>query len=178
MTGRGLNKISGSGVYAGEPTLQDLWRQIGDVYVRAEPGKGRTRRRPSLPLSVCPAMILAQNDGMFPSVYRTAIPFGQSPLRVAPAIVPQSLLTAAMSLSLWTIVGRNIHDLLALIAGFMVPGGLIAGARQGFMVYFLRLIHGKFDGSNEHASFVRRVSPAISGTMPKTLEPAIKRCGR
>jgi hypothetical protein len=123
-------------------------------------------------------MILAQNNGMFARVYRTATPFGQAPLRVAPVVDQRSLLTAATSLARRALAGRHIYHLLALITGFIARAGLIAGARQGFMVYFFSLIHGKFDGSNEHPSFVRRVSPAISGTMAKTLEPAMKRCGR
>jgi len=123
-------------------------------------------------------MILAQNDGMFPRVYRTAIPFGQEPLRVAPAVVQRLLQTAAMSLTRCACDERKIYHLLALIADFISRGGLIAGAQQGFMVYFFLVIKGKFDGSNEHASFVGRVPAAISGTMPTTLKPAMTRCGR
>lgn len=123
-------------------------------------------------------MILAQNDGIFARVYWTAKLFGQAPLRLAPAVVEHSLLTAATSLVRRALVEPRIYHLLALIEGFLTRRVLIAGARQGFMVYFLRVTHGKFDGSNERNSFVRRVSPAISGIMPKTLEPAMKRCGR
>ena len=178
MTGRGPNATSGSFDNARESALQELRRQIWVVDTRAGPEMRRRRARRYPPVSVCPAMILAQNDGMFARVYRTFKPFGQEPLRVAPAAVQRSLLTAAMSFSRCASNGRNIHDLLALISAFVSRGGLIAGAQQGFMVYFLRVTQGKFDGSNEHASFVRRVSPAISGTMPTTLKPAMKRCGR
>ena len=178
MTGRGLKATSGSGVYARESALHELWRQNRAIDTSAGVEKRRRRAPLCPPVSVCPAMILAQNDGMFARVYRAAKPFGQSPLRVAPAVVQRSVLAAAMSLARCAPDGRNIYHLLALIAGFVPRGSLIAGAQQGFMVYFLRVIHGKFDGSNENASFVGRVSPAISGTMPTTLEPAMKRCGR
>ena len=123
-------------------------------------------------------MILAQNGGIFGRVYRIAKPYGQAPLRVAPAVVEQPMLTTAWSFIRRALVEPDIYHLLALIEGFFARRGLITGARQGFMVYFLRVTHGKFDGSNESPSFVRRVLPAISGTMPKTLEPAMNRCGR
>jgi hypothetical protein len=123
-------------------------------------------------------MILAQNGGIFVHVYRTAKLLGQAPLRVAPVVVEHLLLTAATSLVRRALVEPDVYHLLALIEGFYTRLGLTAGARQGFMVYFFHVTHGKFDGSNERPSFVRRVSPAISGTMPKTLEPGMKRCGR
>ncbi len=123
-------------------------------------------------------MILAQNGGIFARVYPTVTPFGQAFLRVNPVVVLRSPLTAETPRAQSVRVAPDIHHLLALIAGSFARRGLNAGARLGFMVYFLRVIQGKFDGSNEHPSFVGRVSPAISGTMTKTLEPAIKRCGR
>jgi len=123
-------------------------------------------------------MILAQNAGMFPSVYPTASSSGQEPLRVAPAVVQLSSLTAACAPAPCAPAGPDVYHLLALIAGFIAPLRLIAGARQGFMVYFSRVIHGKSDVSNDEPSFVRSLPAAISGAMPKTLEPAIKRCRR
>jgi hypothetical protein len=123
-------------------------------------------------------MILAQNGGMFGNVHSTASSTGQATLRAAFTAVQRSSRAAATSRVRPGCVEPDIYDLLALIAGFIAPPGLIAGARQSFMVYFFGVIHGKFDGSNDSPSFVEKIPPAISGTMPTTLEPAMNRCRR
>ena len=71
-----------------------------------------------------------------------------------------------------------VYNLLALITGFAIGCRHIAGARQGFMVYFSHVIHGKFDGSNEKTSIAVRVLQAISGNTTSAPELAMKRCGR
>ncbi len=123
-------------------------------------------------------MILAQSDGMFASVNMLATPFAQGALRALPVVVPRFSLTAVTAHVWRKLSGMIVYNLLALIAGFAVTRRHIAGAWQGFMVYFSRIIHGKFDGSNEKPSFAAGISPAISGNMARALELAMKRCGR
>ena len=123
-------------------------------------------------------MILAQSDGIFAGVNVSAMPFAHDPL-CASSIVVRRLPLAAAATHVWRKPsGMIVYNLLALIAGFPVAHSHIAGARQGFMVYFSYVIHGKFDGSNENSSFAVRVLAAISGNMARTLELAMKRCGR
>ena len=123
-------------------------------------------------------MISAQSGGMFASVNVLATPFARDPLRASFTVIRRSPLTVAAIHVLQRQSGAIVYNLLALIAGFAVAYSHIAGARQAFMVYFSRVIHGKFDGSNEKPSFAARILPAISGNMARTLELSMKRCGR
>ena len=178
MKGREHDATREARLRVGEETLNGLWQQFEDFYPPAVQSGRTGRARQASHLSACPAMILAQNAGMFASVYPTASLYGQAPLRIAPAVVQRTLLTRAIAPARRARVGTDVYHLLALIGGFIAPPGLSAGAGQGFMVYFLRLIHGKFYGSNEFPSFVERIPPAITGTMRNTLEPAMTRCRR
>ena len=91
---------------------------------------------------------------------------------------PSVPLTATAIHALQSLSGAIVYNLLALITGFAAGRCHIAGARQGFMVYFSHVIHGKFDGSNEKTSIAVRVLQAISGNTTSAPELAMKRCGR
>ena len=123
-------------------------------------------------------MILAQSGGMFAAVNVLATPFARDPVRASLPVMQPWPLAAATTHVLQSLSRTIVYNLLALITGFAVGCRHIAGARQGFMVYFSHLIHGKFDGSNEKTSIAVRVLQAISGNMASAPQLAMKRCGR
>ena len=123
-------------------------------------------------------MILAQSGGMFAAVNVLATPFARDPVRASLSVIRPWPLAAATTHVLQSLSRTIVYNLLALITGFAAGRRHIAGARQGFMVYFSHLIHGKFDGSNEKTSIAVRVLQAISGNTTSAPELAMKRCGR
>ena len=123
-------------------------------------------------------MILAQSGGMFAAVNVLATPFARDRVRASLSVIRLWPLAAATTHVLQSLSRTIVYNLLALITGFAAGRRHIAGARQGFMVYFSHLIHGKFDGSNEKTSIAVRVLQAISGNTTSAPELAMKRCGR
>ena len=123
-------------------------------------------------------MILAQSGGMFAAVNVLATPFARDPVRASLPVIRRLPLAATAIHALQSLFAAIVYNLLALITGFAAGRRHIAGARQGFMVYFSLLIHGKFDGSNEKTSIAVRVLQAISGNTTSAPELAMKRCGR
>ena len=123
-------------------------------------------------------MILAQSGGMFAAVNVLATPFARDRVRASLSVIRLWPLAAATTHVLQSLSRTIVYNLLALITGFTAGRRHIAGARQGFMVYFSHVIHGKFDGSNEKTSIAVRVLQAISGNTTSAPELAMKRCGR
>ena len=123
-------------------------------------------------------MILAQSGGMFAAVNVLVTPFARDPVRASLPVMQPWPLAAATTHVLQSLSRTIVYNLLALITGFAAGCRHIAGARQGFMVYFSHVIHGKFDGSNEKTSIAVRVLQAISGNTTSAPELAMKRCGR